>query len=149
MRIRVLALLAVGLLIAADDKDQADAGKKDLKALEGTWKAVKGEENGAPVKEGAIKQFELTIKGDKYTLRVNGEETEQGTLKLDPTKKPKAVDFKITKGDDEGKDQHGLYQIEGDRFTLCFAPPGKDRPKQLKTEAGSEQTLIVFERLKS
>ena len=149
MSIRVLGTLVVVLLLAADDKDQGDAAKKDLKALEGTWKALKGEENGAAVKEGDIKKYELTIKGDKYTLRVNGEETEQGTLKLDPTKKPKAIDIKITKGDDEGKDQYGLYQVEGDRFTLCFAPAGKDRPKQLKTEAGSDQSLIVFERLKS
>ena len=149
MKLRLLAVLALGLLLAADDKDQADAAKKDLKALEGTWKAVKGEEGGKDVAAGEIRKYELAIKGDKYTLRVNGEEQEQGTLKLDPSKKPKAVDLKITKGEDVGKDQYAVYQVEGDKFMLCFAPVGKDRPKQLKTEAGSEQTLIVFERMKS
>src|SRR5690349_15701952 len=98
MTARLLAVLALGLLVAADDKD--DAAKKDLKAIEGTWKAVKGEEKGQALKGDEIKGYEFVVQGDKYTLRVGGEEREQGTLKLDPTKKPKAVDIKITKGED-------------------------------------------------
>lgn len=148
MRLRLLAVLAAGLLVAADEKGQTDAAKKDLKAIEGTWKAVKGEEGGKAL-AAEIKNYELVIQGDKYTLRVAGEEREQGTLKLDPAKKPKAMDLKITKGDDQGKDQYAIYEVEGDRFTICFSPPGKDRPKQMKTDAGSEQTMIVFQRDKS
>jgi uncharacterized protein (TIGR03067 family) len=148
MKTRMLVAVAVALLLAADETKN-DAAKKDLEAIQGSWVGVSGEEDGKAVPEGAAKAMELIIKGDKYTFKVNGEEMEQGTLHLDPAQKPKALDLKITKGDDKGKSQKGLYQIEDGKLKICVSAPEKDRPKELSGKAGNKANLYVFQRSKN
>jgi uncharacterized protein (TIGR03067 family) len=140
MRLQLLAVLAVGLLIAADaPKDDA---AKELKSLEGSWKLVSGESNGETIPDEALKASNLTVKGDKYTAKL-GDQNHEGTIKLDPTKKPKAMD--ATDGDNTVL---GIYELKGDEFKICIAPPGKDRPTEFSAKAGSEQILMVWKREK-
>ena len=74
----------------------------------------------------------------------------EGTLKLDPTKKPKAYDAKGT--DPEGKTHEvvGIYKIEEDKLsytlTVCTVATGKDRPTEFKGDAGSEAVVQIFKR---
>lgn len=146
------AVLALGLF-AADDEAKKDAkkdGKKDLQALQGTWQGVSGEGDGQALPAEVVESYELTISGDKYTLKVKGkdQEDEQGTIKVDASKKPAAIDITISKGEQQGKSQKAIYQVEGDKLTLCYAQPEKDRPKGLKTQPNSEETCLVFKRVK-
>ena len=60
-----------------------------------------------------------------------------GTLKVDPTKTPKEIDAT----DSEGKTILGIYKFDKDQFTVCFAPPDKQRPKEFSVKVGS--TLSV------
>ena len=41
-----------------------------------------------------------------------------------------------------------IYELDGDTFRVCIAAVGKDRPSEFKAEADSQQTLIVYERVK-
>src|SRR5882672_699577 len=93
-----LAVLLCGLAstsVAADPKDEAV--KKELKTLEGTWdfkaKVVEGNEIPAPA--GAM---QLVITGTKYVLRVEGKDFESGTITIDPSKSPRAIDFLAAEG---------------------------------------------------
>lgn len=131
-----MVLVSVGLTLG-QGKPAADPGKKELEKLQGSWKLVMPAEG-----EG-----KLTFKEDKYTFNFGGM-MEEGTMKFDPTKKPKTVDVKITAGMDTGKKQFGLYELEGDMLRLCFAPAGMDekaRPKEL-AEKAPDQFLFVFQR---
>jgi uncharacterized protein (TIGR03067 family) len=139
-------VLTVGLLMAAAAPKDDDA-KKELKKLEGNWVMVSGEEKGTKLPEDTVKNAKLTIKGDKHTVKV-GEETFVGTHKLDPTAKPKAIDATDTEGPFKGKTTLGIYKLEGDRFTVCFAPPDKDRPKEFSTKSGTGQFIHVWKRQK-
>ena len=79
----------------------------------------------------------------------NGKEDETGTLKLDPDKKPKTIDFDITSGKDKGKKQLGIYKLEDDSFTLCIGFPGEtERPAKFESEKGSKTALAVMKREK-
>jgi uncharacterized protein (TIGR03067 family) len=147
MKTRALMILAAGLFLAADDPKKDDA-KKDLDALQGKWTCVSGEVGGKPTAEEDTKGVEFTVKDDTYTVKKPGDPEEKGTIKLDPTKKPKAIDFKILEGNDKGKSQSGVYELEGDTLKLCLALPGKERPKELSTKEGSMSFLIVFKRAK-
>jgi uncharacterized protein (TIGR03067 family) len=148
MKARGWMVLAAGLLLAAGAPSKDDLAKKDLDAMKGTWKAVSGEEDGKAVQEDDAKKFKLVVDGDKYTFTVEGVSEEQGTIKLDPSQKPRAIDVMILSGDDKGKSQHGLYEVEGDTLKLCFTPPGRERPKELAGKEGTNATLFVFKRQK-
>ena len=138
----LLVLLPLSLLAAEAAQDTA---KEDLKKLEGAWVMVSGEDKGEKLSEQTIKSAKLTLVGDKHTVKV-GTDTIIGTHKLDPSKKPKEIDAMDTEGPFKDKTGLGIYKLEGDQFTVCFAPPGKDRPKEFTTKSGSGQLLHVWKR---
>jgi uncharacterized protein (TIGR03067 family) len=121
--------------------------KKDQEAFQGTWVAVSGEQDGKPVPPEEVKKMKLVVKGNRYTFTA-GEETEEGTFKLDPAKKPKAVDVMPTTGRDKGKTVLGIYEMEGDTHKSCFAPAGKERPTEFAGKPGSGNSLFVLKRAK-
>jgi uncharacterized protein (TIGR03067 family) len=142
MKLHVLLVLAVGLLIGANSSG-GDAAKTELKKLEGAWGMVSGEAKGEKLPENTIKSATLTIVGDKHTVKV-GEDTIVGTHKLDPTKKPKAIDAMDTEGPFKGKTIFGIYKLEKNEFTVCFAPPGMERPKVFTTKSGTGELFHVW-----
>jgi uncharacterized protein (TIGR03067 family) len=145
MKTTLLAFLAAGLLFAADEAPNEKV-KKEIDALQGTWRGVSAQDEGKALDEDTAKKMEIIIKGDKYTFKVAGEEQEQGSIKLDPAAKPKTIDLKITSGMDKGKSQAGVYELEKDTLKICLPPPGKDRPKAL--EGKGANSLYVFKRPK-
>src|SRR5262245_43423151 len=123
-----VVVLSVGALIAAD----AQNAQKDLQNLEGTWQLVSGERDGKKFTDEEVKKTKLFIKGD--TFRIPGTDvgtSQDGTIKIDPSKKPKEMDATTGSGPDKGKTWQGMYELDGDMYKVCFAPPGKDRPKEL------------------
>jgi uncharacterized protein (TIGR03067 family) len=143
MKQYVLPVLAIGLLFAANYSSGGDAAKGELKKLEGTWGLVSGEAKGENLPESTIKSAKLTIAGDKYTVKL-GENATTGTNKIDPTTKPKAIDATETEGPHKGKTAFGIYRLEKGEFTVCLAPPGKDRPTEFTTKSGTGEILHVW-----
>jgi uncharacterized protein (TIGR03067 family) len=138
------ALVCVGLLAAADAKDDA---KKELDKFTGTWKAVSATRDGKDLPREDVEKIKLVVKGDGYTLTV-GDETIEGTHKLDPSKSPKTIDAVRTKGPDKDKPLLGIYELTDDTYKACFAPAGKDRPTEFASKAGSGNRLYVFKKEK-
>jgi len=114
-----LLLVPVLVLVAA-----ADSPKGDLKKLQGTWSLVSGQNDGNKIPEDDAKAISLEIKGDKYLVKVRDESIE-GTLKLDPTQKPKTIDAARA----DGETLHGIYELKDDEFRVSLASAGQDRPK--------------------
>ncbi len=129
MRRTVLLVLGLGLLAGAAAKDEA---KDELKKLEGTYVMVDGVKDGRALTHKMMKKASLVIKGNHHTVHV-GKETFVGTHKLDPTKKPKAIDATDTEGPFKDQTTHGIYELKGNRFRVGFAEPGKERPKDFKS----------------
>ena len=142
MRIHPLLLLPVGLLIAADAKDD-DAANKELKKLSGTYVMVSGESKAEKLSEDRIKDAKLMIDGTEYTASFGGD-TVKGTMKVDPTKAPKEIEAT----DSEGKTMLGIYKFENGQFTVCFAPPGKERPKEFSIKNGTGDFIHVWKKEK-
>jgi uncharacterized protein (TIGR03067 family) len=140
----VAALVAVGLLAAADAKDD---NKKELDRFTGTWKAVSETRDGKEVPKDEVEKIKLVVKGESYTL-TTGDETIEGTHKLDPSKSPRTIDAVRTKGPDKDKPLLGIYELTDDTYKACFAPPGKDRPTDFTSKAGSGNRLYTFKKEK-
>jgi uncharacterized protein (TIGR03067 family) len=141
------AWLVVALLLLAADKadDKADAVKKELAKIDGSWQMVSMEIDGNTASDDDVSKIVLVMKGGNYTVEGVDQEL-KGTLTFDPTKKPKTVERKETEGPDKGETRYGIYELNGDEFKLCFASTGKDRPGKFTGEQGHQ--LFVFKRKK-
>jgi len=146
MSIRALMAFSVVLFIAAAAPE--GAAKKELDKLQGTWVGVSGERDGQKLSTDQATRGQLIIKGDRYTVREGDKVTEQGTFKIDPTKKPMTLDVMPTEGEHKGMNMLGIYELEGDTLRACLAPSGKERPKEFSSKPGSGQSLYIMKREK-
>jgi uncharacterized protein (TIGR03067 family) len=140
---RLFVILAVGLLLGADDK-QTDA-KKEQEKLQGEWTMQSGERDGEQFPEELVKALKRTVTGDKYVITRDGETLAKGTFMLDPWQKPKTIDGKMEGAD---KTVQGIYELDGDTLKICNGQPGEARPKEFATKAGSGLTLVVWKKVK-
>ncbi len=148
MKLRLLTVLVVGLALGADTPREDEAAK-DLKQFQGTWTLESLEANGKKIDGEIMKkagqQINLVVKGDQVTLKVSrGDLT--GTIKLDPSKSPKAYEVKGAGPEGIAYDSFGIYKIDGDTLTVCYAAAAKDRPSEFKADAGSDVALQVWKR---
>src|SRR5215467_3580215 len=138
-----LATFIISVVRAAD----GDAVKKDLAQLQGEWTMVSGSANGESMSEEMRKEMKRICKGDEITVMMGEQVFLKAKLTLDPSKKPKTIDYEMTEGFTKGKKQLGLYEINGDTFKACFNAPGAERPTELK--AGGGLTYSEWKRKKS
>jgi len=142
-----LTMALVAARILADDSASEQAIKKDRKQMEGTWRAVSLEVNGNKAAELDAKKITVINHVDgTWTLKVDDKEISKGTNKIDPTKKPKTIDFTPTEGQGKGKQFLGIYEQGKNHRKLCFVEAGKDRPTEFSSAVDSERVLVVFER---
>ncbi|KAA5545439.1 TIGR03067 domain-containing protein [Roseiconus nitratireducens] len=133
-----LVTVAVGSATAADD----------FHRLEGTWQVDSLTINGNEAKpEDAHKLTVVNGNDGRWSIRSEGKEISHGTSTLDPTRKPKSIDFKPTEGGGQGNRYEGIYQIKKKTRQLCFVPPGHDRPDDFSSAPGSQRILVKFKRL--
>ncbi len=150
MRLSSLAVFGVcglifgGWLMTAEAQDDSE---KEFKKLSGVYTLVSGEANGEKLPEKTVKGSTLTLKGAKYTVKL-GDITFSGIQKLAPTKTPKEIDATDSDGVNKDKTILGIYKLEKGVFTVCFAPPGKDRPKEFSAKANSGEFIHVWKKSK-
>jgi uncharacterized protein (TIGR03067 family) len=143
-------LLAVGALAFATFAARADdeAAKKELKALQGTWKVVAAEKDGDPLDR--IVGGTITIKDNNFTIVTVDKVELKGDLTLDPTKKPKHINFAHQDGVLKDKKWEGIYELKDDALKLCYAEADseKERPTEFKTLKKSRLLLLEMKREK-
>ena len=126
------------LLHDPDAREAATA--RDRERLQGAWSFVTGR-----------RKVQLLIEGDHFTARFNNGDVYAGTVEIDPTKKPKAMDMSIAEGPDryKGLVAHCIYALDGDHLVWCSGDPGAaDRPKAFPPTASPEFLCVVFRREK-
>jgi len=124
------------LLNAPDARESAAA--RDRERLQGAWHFVTGR-----------RKVQLLIIGDQFTARFNNGEVYVGTIDLDPTKKPKAMDMTVTDGPERHKGQVArcIYALDGDHLVWCPNEPGAgDRPKAFPPTESQQFLCVVFRR---
>ena len=151
-RYGVLVLAIVSLFAgvrspAADGNANEETVAKDLQAFKGTWRLSSKEEDGKKFSDEEVKDVIATIDAaGKVSIRRGDKVINEGTVKLDPTKKPKRIDIFFTEGRHKGQTLLGIYEIESDAFRVCVARAGDERPAAFSAKAGSGHTLVVYKR---
>jgi uncharacterized protein (TIGR03067 family) len=135
-----LGLLVTPLVGAtADDAD-------DLKLLAGTWKPNEANLGGNKIDPMVLEKAKVVYEGEKYTITI-GEKGEMGTFTLDPKKMPKQMDIFPTSGDNNGKTLLAVYELVGDKLTICYSLTPTVRPENF--EPASNTLLVVkYDRVK-
>jgi uncharacterized protein (TIGR03067 family) len=143
----VLVVLGAASLAAADGDDDV---RKELKALEGTWKVVALEAGGKPLPKTAVPDFLFVVGADGKSTGRMGKIEYQSQVSVDPKKTPRTIDNAHETGAQKGKKQFGIYKVEEGKWIVCMTAPGAkegDRPKSFDTK-NSASVVFVFERVK-
>jgi uncharacterized protein (TIGR03067 family) len=143
--------LLIGLMVnltASAVAADSEAAKKDLAALQGEWSMVSGSADGQPMPEEMLKQMKRVCKGDELTVTLGDRTFLKAKITIDPSAKPKTIDYDMTEGANKGKKQLGIYELDGDTFKSCFAAPGAERPTEFTGKPGEKRTVSVWKRQK-
>lgn len=142
----VFVLVMPVVLFADNAKDVS----KELKDLEGKWKAVAMEAGGQPFPKESVPDFTFIVAANGKATGKSPQEEYQATITVDSTKSFWTIDNLHETGAQKGKKQYGIYKLEGDKWTVCMTRPGvveSDRPKDFNTK-DTANVVFVFERLK-
>jgi uncharacterized protein (TIGR03067 family) len=142
MRTRSIALMVV--LVVSSSSLGEDAGEASKK-LQGTWRPKAAEQGGKAWSDEMLKSIKLIIKDDTYTV-TTGTGTDQGTVKIDPSMKPKSMDIIGAEGPNKGKTILAIYELAGDNLKVCYDLSGKKRPTEFKTKKGSPLFFATYKR---
>jgi uncharacterized protein (TIGR03067 family) len=136
----VRSLLAL-LLPVPKDKPKV----KDDEAIIGSWKIEKFDSGGDKQPGDADKiRFVFGEKG-VFSMAMGDDHKSEGTFKLDPDAKLKTIDI-----DAMGQSMKGVYELDGDTFTLCMPDrPGAERPTEIKADGKARVAVVTFKRVKA
>ena len=138
--ITLISLMA-GLLVAADDS-QAGGHQEGGGKVPGHLEDHQGRARDGEDLTDQIGEAELEVKGEEYTAP-----NLAAKFKMDPSKKPKAIDISYTEGPSAGQTVKAIYKFEGDTFTICRAlTDAAPRPTEFAAPAGSGKMFIVLKK---
>ncbi len=133
--------------LVANRADDA-AAQAELARFQGNWEMTASESDGVKIPADRFQGYRRTIKQDTYTIvnaQPSGDFTIRGKFSLNPQAKPPTIDAQPENGDV----MLGIYKLEGDILTLCFARTDEPRPTEFTAGTGTRQTMTSWKRAKA
>jgi len=108
----------------------------DLDLLQGLWSITGLQTDGRPMPPEMMEGARIRIQGARFTTTGMGAVYE-GTIQLNESQDPRWIDMQFDAGPEKGNTNLGIYELAGDRWTLCLATRGSTRPTGFSAPAGS------------
>jgi len=149
MRVRIIASVLAGLLLAVGAGAGDDAAKADQKKMQGTWLLKSEIKDGEAKPADYVKTVKLNFDGaGAWTLKKDGQVVFEGTSKADASRKPKRLDLAVTVPEEsKGVQVEAIYELKGDTFRLCWTVNG-ERPTEFEAKDASGRSYMVFKKAK-
>jgi uncharacterized protein (TIGR03067 family) len=139
----VLVALVLGVGVAHGSAPQG------AEPLQGTWEGVEFKVNGQALPQDTLKKIRVVITADRLTF--TGLDTpREFTFKVDPSKKPAAIDMTALNGPYKDKVGLGIYRLQQDTLTICIpnTPGANDqRPTEFASDNASNRILLTLKKL--
>jgi len=129
--------------------EDSEAIKKDIAQLQGEWSMVSGSADGNAMPDAMRETAKRICKGDETTVTIGEQLFMKAKFTIDPSRRPKTIDYQMIDGPTKGKKQLGIYELEGDTVKFCFGSPGSERPTDFTSKQGDGRTLSVWKRKKT
>jgi uncharacterized protein (TIGR03067 family) len=110
---------------------------------------VSGYEDGTAVPDPSREISRKIFKEDEATIKEGTPIVMKAKMKLDPSKRPKGIDYLVVEGRGKGQTRLGIYELGGDTVKLCLAAPGDERPTDFLSKLGDGRTIGVWKRSQS
>jgi uncharacterized protein (TIGR03067 family) len=131
---------AVLVAMFAAPADLSEDAKKELKAMEGDWTVIAMASDGKERELPADEQIAVTVKGKVFTF---GKFGDGEVTALDPTLKPKIVDFKMLRKPESGVTNEGIFKLEKDTLTIVVYL-GEDTKRPTNFEIPEDAKTVRF-----
>lgn len=143
----IAALIIPGCFPIASETPPKDPAKEELEELSGTWKLISKKVSGLEVigkyeEEGQL----ITFNNGEYKW-VKGGGPSGKIVSINPSQKPKEVDYLFTGGENKGRTHKAIYKLYVDTFIDCFGPPGSDRPTDFNSNSSNQLTVMIYKRV--
>jgi uncharacterized protein (TIGR03067 family) len=116
----------------------------DLDLLQGSWSVTAMEADGQKMPAEMLAGGRVLVQGDRFTSTGMGVVYE-GRLELDESREPRQFDMKFDAGPEKGNTNLGIYELDGDIWTICLATRGSVRPSVFASTPGggcAVETLV-------
>jgi uncharacterized protein (TIGR03067 family) len=118
----------------------------EFKRLNGAWRPKSGVLAGEKFPAEVCQQIKLELSNGRYKSSFNGEES-SGTIELDLSKKPWAMDITVKDGSDAGKVIKCAYKFEDELLHVAYSLAFDDvRPTEFESNQDNKLLLIIYER---
>lgn len=138
--------LSVLLLLGSVCFVHAGETETDLDKLQGAWQIVSLVEKGKAIPAAETDVLEITIAKEKFSVSEKGKVAVEYSIKLDPTKTPKAIDFTHEGGENKGKTEPGIYTFEKGQLKLILDEDRKGRPTVFEGKETASYSVMVLKK---
>jgi uncharacterized protein (TIGR03067 family) len=111
-----------------------------LRSMEGTWGFRSLEVDGSAMPDAMLSSSRLLIDGDRFRME-SPKANYEGVFIIDVEQAPHHIDIDFVEGPEAGNRCQGIFQLEGDRFTICLGLAGAQRPDRFATSRGTGHAL--------
>jgi uncharacterized protein (TIGR03067 family) len=98
------------------------------------------EVDGSQMPDAMLSSSRLLIDGDRFRME-SPEANYEGVFIIDVEQAPHHIDIDFVEGPEAGNRYQGIFQLEGDRFTICLGLVGAQRPDRFATSRGTGHAL--------
>jgi uncharacterized protein (TIGR03067 family) len=118
----------------------------DASKLQGTWRIVTLEMNGAAMPSAMLVEAKIVVEGDRFvSLGMGGPYT--GLMTIDEVASPKRFSVKFDgDGPESGRTNNAIYELAGDDWRICLHVGGGPAPTFFATQPGDGCALETLVR---
>jgi uncharacterized protein (TIGR03067 family) len=117
-----------------------------LAKFQGEWAMVTGMADGEAMPDAMLATAKRVCKDDETSVTIGGQLIMKAKFSIDPSQKPKTIDYQVIDGPTKGRKHLGIYEFDGEQLKFCFGSPDAPRPSEFVSKSGDGRTNTVWKR---